>query len=149
MCIRDRSFPVPRSELREDSVATAFGYDQAGATSFANVVPALLSETRDLLASIPECSGEDGSRVAAVTSSGTLQQLIDVRNERLGIIRFKIARVMDRDFLAKLKKFEEAFGFTYAAELNPELPPEELVDRLSRIQNAVRKYQMYKPKSPK
>jgi hypothetical protein len=143
------SFTVPRTSVRDDSVATAIGFDQTGLTSFANVIPVLSSETRDLLASIPECPGEDGARMAAMTSPGTLQQLIDVRNERMNIVRFKIARLMERDFLLRLKKFEEAFGFHYASELSPELPAAELIDRLSRIQHAVRKYQRYKPRPAK
>jgi hypothetical protein len=143
------SFAVPRSVVKEESVATALGFDQTGLTSFANVIPVLSSDGRDLLASIPECPGEDGSRVATVASPGTLQQLIDVRNERMNIVRFKLARLMDSDFLLKLQKFEEAFGFKHASPLSPELPPAELIDRLSRIQHAVRKYQMYKPKPSK
>jgi hypothetical protein len=143
------TFAVPRSSLADDSVATAIGFDQTGAVSFANVVPASPSESQELLSSIPECPGEDGSQVAAMTSPGTLQQLIDVRLERMNIARFKIARLMDQDFLAKLQKFEEAFGLKYSTSLSPELPAAELIDRLSRISHAVKKYQLYKPKPVK
>lgn len=143
------SFSVPRSNLTEDSVATAFGFDQSGTVSFANVVPALTSESQELLASIPECPGEDGSNVAALTSPGTLQQLVDVRTERMNIVRFKIARLMDQDFLAKLQKFEEAFGLHHTTPLSPELPATELIERISRISNSVKKYQQFKPKAAK
>ncbi len=143
------TFNVPQASLREDSVATAIGFDQAGAVSFANVVPARTSESQELLASIPECPGEDGSKVATLASPGTLKQLVDVRIERMNIVRFKIARLMDQDFLAKLQKFEEAFGLKYATPLSPELPAAELIDRLSRVSHAVKKYQLYKPKPAK
>jgi hypothetical protein len=143
------TFSVPRSTLTNDSVATAFGFDSAGTVSFANVVPAFASESQDLLASIPECPSEDSSHVSALTSPGTLQQLVDVRIERMNIVRFKIARLMDQDFLVKLQKFEEAFGLKFATPLSPELPPAELIDRLSRISHAVRKYQLYKPRAVK
>jgi len=139
------TFAVPRSNLTDDSVATAIGFDEAGTVSFANVVPALPSESQEILSSIPECPGEDGAHAAALTSPATLQQLIDVRLERMNIVRFKIARVMDQDFLAKLQKFEEAFGLKYSTALSPELPAAELIDRLSRISHAVKKYQLYKP----
>jgi hypothetical protein len=143
------SFSVPRSSLTEDSVATALGFDQSGAVSFANVVPALASQSQELLASIPECPGEDGSNMAALTSPGTLQQLVDVRTERMNIVRFKIARLMDQDFLTKLQKFEEAFGLQNSTPLSPELPAAELIERLSRISHSVKKYQQFKPKTAK
>jgi hypothetical protein len=96
-----------------------------------------------MIAAIPECPAEDPSRIAALNSPGILQQLVDVRNERMNIVRLKISRLMDQDFLAKLRKFEEAFGLERSSELSADLPPEELIDRLSRIQHAVRKYKTY------
>jgi hypothetical protein len=33
--------------------------------------------------------------------------------------------------------------------LSPELPAAELIDRLSRISHAVKKYQLYKPRTAK
>lgn len=143
------SFSVPASSLREDAVASALGFDETGKISFANVTPANSTEGTELLASIPECPGEDGSRVAGMTSPGTLQQLVDVRTERMNIVRVKISRLMDQTFLPKLQKFEEAFGLTYATPLSPDLPPAELIERLSRIHNAVRKYQRHQPKVSK
>jgi len=137
------TFSVPRLALREDSVASAIAFDENGQPSFANVTPALISETRDLVASIPECPGEDGAQYAKVTTPGTIQQLIDVRTERMKIVRLKLARIMDESFLQKLQKFEEAFGLKYSSALSPELPPQELIDRLSRIDQATRKYKIF------
>jgi hypothetical protein len=140
-------FVAPRAALQNDSVASAIAYDETGAVSFANITPALAPETREILASIPECPGEDGSRLGSVASPGTLQQLIDVRTERMNIVRVKINRLLDESFLAKLQKFEEAFGLSYPSSLSADLPPEELIERLSRVNQAVKKYQMYKPKA--
>jgi hypothetical protein len=140
------SFVAPRTSLQSDSVASAIAYDETGTVSFANVTPALAPETREILASIPECPGEDGSRLTSVASPGTLQQLIDVRIERMNIVRLKISRIMDEAFVAKLQKFEEAFGLSHPSELSADLPADELIERLSRINHAVKKYQMYKQK---
>ena len=118
-------------------------FDASGTISFANVTPALADEVRELIASIPECAGENPASVAALNGPGILQQLVDVRTERMNIVRLRLARLMDQDFLAKLRKFEEAFGLGRPVELTPDLPAEELIDRLSRIQHAVRKYQMH------
>lgn len=140
------TFSVPRSKVQADSVASAIATNEEGGTVFAGVTPAITSEARDLLASVPECPGQDSSRTIATTSPGTLKQLVDVRAERMDIVRIKLKRAMDGNVLAKLAKFEEAFGLTRAVELSPDLPPAELFDRLSNIQHALRKYQTHQPK---
>lgn len=139
------TFAVPRSKVQPDSVASAVATDENGGEVFASVTPALTSEAKDLLASVTECPGEDTSGAVSITSPGTLKQLVDVRAERMDIVRLKIRRAMDGNVLAKLVKYEEAFGLTRAEPLSPDLPPAELFDRLSRIQHALRKYQAYKP----
>ena len=138
------SFAVNRSSLQEDSVATAVVYDADGKASYANVTPALLSETRSILGSIKECPPEDTTSIALLNGPGTLQQLVDVRTERMQLIRLRIARVMDKNFLAKLKKFEQVLGLTRADELSADLSAPELIDRLSRIDHAVKKFQSSK-----
>ena len=140
------TFSVPRSKIQPDTVASAIGTNEEGGSLFASVTPALMSEARDLLASVPECPGQDSSRAVTTTTPGTLKQLVDVRAERMDIVRLKIKRSIDATVLAKLTKFEEAFGLSRASELSADLPPAELIDRLSRIQHALRRYQSYKPK---
>ncbi len=138
------SFSVSRSSLQDDSVATAVAYDAEGKASYANVTPALLSETRGILSSIKECPPEDTSSVALLSNPGTLQQLVDVRAERAQLVRLRIARILDRNFLAKLKKFEQVLGLSRVEDLNADLPAPELIDRLSRIDHAIKKFQSSK-----
>jgi hypothetical protein len=52
--------------------------------------------------------------------------------------------MLDESFLTKLHRFEDAFGLDQSEELTASLPPEVLVDRLSRITHAVKKYRMFK-----
>ena len=135
------SFSISRGALQEDSVATAVVYDADGKASYANVTPALLSETRSILGSIKECPPEDTASVALLNSPGTLQQLVDVRTERMQLIRLRISKLLDKNFLAKLKKFEQVLGLSRADELSANLPASELIDRLSRIDHAIKKFQ--------
>ncbi|MEY4700022.1 MAG: hypothetical protein RL326_209 [Pseudomonadota bacterium] len=135
------SFSISRGVLQDDSVATAVVYDADGKASYANVTPALLSETRSILGSIKECPPEDTTSVALLNSPGTLQQLVDVRTERMQLIRLRISKLLDRNFLAKLKKFEQVLGLSRADELSANLPASELIDRLSRIDHAIKKFQ--------
>lgn len=138
------SFVIDRNIVRKDSVATAMAFDENGTVTFANVSPELLSESKTLIAHVPECPAEDPSAVVKLDQQGPLQQLVDVRSERAEIARLKISRMLDEDFLSKLQRFEDAFGLDKTEELNANLPPEVLVDRLSRINHAVKKYRMFK-----
>lgn len=138
------SFVVDRNIVRKDTVATAMAFDENGAVSFANVSPELLSESKALVSRIPDCPPEDPSSIVKLDQQGPLQQLVDVRSERAEIARLKISRMLDEQFLAKLQRFEDAFGLQKSEELSANLPPEVLVDRLSRITHAVKKYRMFK-----
>jgi hypothetical protein len=138
------TFVVDRNIVRKDSVATAMAFDENGTVSFANVSPELLSESKTLISRIPECPAEDPSSVVKLDQQGPLQQLVDVRSERAEIARVKISKMLDEQFLSKLQRFEDAFGLDKSEELSASLPPEALVDRLSRITHAVNKYRMFK-----
>ena len=138
------SFVVDRNIVRKDSVATAMAFDENGNVSFANVSPELLSDGKTLISRIPECPSEDPSAIVKLDQQGPLQQLVDVRNERAELARLKISRMLDESFLAKLNRFEDAFGLDKSEELSASLPPEVLVDRLSRITHAMKKYRMFK-----
>lgn len=142
------SFVVDRNIIRRDSVATAMAFDENGEVTFANVTPELLSDIRNVISNIPECPMEDPTAIVQSGQQGPLQQLVDVRTERAELARLKISRMLDENFLAKLERFEEAFGLQKGEELSAQLPPEVLVDRLSRISHAVKKYKMFK-KVPK
>jgi hypothetical protein len=138
------SFVVDRNIVRRDSVATAMAFDENGTVTFANVSPELLSDTKNLLQRIPECPPEDPSAIVKLDQRGPLQQLVDVRTERAEIARLKISKLLDEPFLEKLHRFEDAFGLDKSEEISASLPPEVLVDRLSRITHAVKKYRMFK-----
>lgn len=138
------SFIVDRNIVRKDSVATAMAFDENGNVTFANVSPELLSENKNLLSRIPDCPAEDTSAVVKLDQQGPLQKLVDVRTERAEIARLKISTMLDEAFLEKLHRFEDAFGLDKSEEITATLPPEVLVDRLSRITHAVKKYRMFK-----
>lgn len=138
------SFVIDRNVVRKDSVATAMAFDENGTVTFANVSPELLSDNKNLLAQIPNCPAEDPSAVVNIDQQGPLQKLVDVRAERAELARLKISTMLDEDFLEKLHRFEDAFGLDKSEDINASLPPEVLVDRLSRIAHAVKKYRMFK-----
>lgn len=142
-------FAVPRSDIQKDSVATAIAYDEAGNMFFGNVTPTLLEDTRDILSSIPECPSQKADQAALLNGPGTLKQLVDFRAQRVDLLRLRINRAMEPSVLAKLQKFEEAFGLKRSLPLSSDLPAPELIDRLSRLQHGLKKFQMEKGKSNK
>lgn len=142
------SFLVDRALVKRDTVATAMAFDENGHATFANVTPEITSGNHNAAARIPECPTEDPSVVVQLDQQGPLQQLVDVRTERAELARLKIGKLLDENFVAKLHRFEEAFGLKNAEDIDASLPPDVLVDRLSRVSHAVKKYRMFK-KSPK
>jgi hypothetical protein len=138
------SYEVPRNRVDPDSVASAVATDENGVEVFSNVTPALTSAAKDLVASVPECPGEDTSTAVTISTPGALRQLVDVRSERMEIVRQKLRRAMENGIKEKLNRLESAFGLSRAGELNAELAPAELIDRLGRIKFALKKYQSAK-----
>lgn len=145
----DIAFAVEKSTLTEDSVATAIAFTEPGSIVFANVTPPVLSDSQETLASIPQCPPEDTSNVAALNQIGPLQQLVDVRTERATFARLRLERALTPELKARLKKAEQVFGLASTEEISSTLPALELVDRLSRINFALKNYRAFKkPPTP-
>lgn len=138
------SFKIPKNTVRSDTLASAYAIDENGKTSFSSVVPVMTAKEELSLGSIPKCKDENIDKVATITNMGTLRQLIDVRTQRIEIIRTKMRQSLNNVLLEKMRKYEEAFGLPHTEPLSVELPPMELFERLSRIQNAVAKYKKFK-----
>lgn len=143
----DVIFTVERDSLSPDSVATAMAISAGGDITFANVTPTLLSETQANLANIPECPSEDTTNIAKINQLAPLKSLVTIRADRMALAQKKVAKSMDDQMLAKLRKFEEAFGFIHSEPLTVELPPHELTDRLARINYALSQYKTFKSAS--
>ncbi len=140
----DISFSVDSSALSEDSVATAMAFNSNGDVVFANVTPALLSSTASIIASIPDCPPEDPSLAIQFNHFGPLQQLVDVRVARAELLRSNIAKELTPDRVQRLTQLEAALGLARPEPLSASLPPSELVDRLSRLDHALKKYKNFK-----
>jgi len=137
-------FSVSKDSLQPDSVATAMSVTAGGDIAFANITPALLSDARDMIANVPDCPSEDTSSIANVNQMGPLESLVEIRKARAELAQLKVNRALNPELLNKLKQFEEAFGLGRTEELSANLPPNELVDRLARINFAVQQYQASK-----
>jgi len=143
----DVSFSVDQKVLSDDTVATAMTTTENGTVSFANVTPAILSESRSLIAGIPECPGDDPSAIAASSQIGSLEKLLSIREQRAKFARLKLSRMLDETTLQKLGRFEELFGLNNSLEpLTADLPASELLDRISRLNFAVQEFKRFNTK---
>lgn len=140
----DISFSVDASALSEDSVATAMAFNSNGDVVFANVTPALLSSTAAIIASIPDCPPEDPSLAIQFNHFGPLQQLVDVRIARVELLRSSISNELTPELLQRLTQLEAALGLSRPEPLSALLTPSELVDRLTRLDLALKKYKSFK-----
>jgi len=135
---------VPRNSLQDDSVATAMAISAGGDITFANVTPALLSDAKTSVANIPECPSEDTTNLATINQLAPLKALVDIRVDRAELAQRKMQRSLTTETLEKLKRFERAFGLAQTEELSLSLSPQDLVDRLARINFALKEYQVFK-----
>jgi hypothetical protein len=140
----DVIFTVPRNSLQDDSVATAMAISAGGDITFANVTPALLSDAKTSVANIPECPSEDTTNLATINQLAPLKALVDIRVDRAELAQRKMQRSLTTETLEKLKRFERAFGLAQTEELSLSLSPQDLVDRLARINFALKEYQVFK-----
>lgn len=146
----DIQFSVPNASIGKGSVATALAYDESNKVSYANVTPISPGKATSFAASVPDCPAKGASNAGVLSGVGPLKQLVDFRSQRVDLSRVKLGRAMDKPLLGRLRELEKAFGLERTTPLSAELPPEELVERLSRLQYAlaksVAKYQSNKTK---
>jgi hypothetical protein len=137
-------FSIPSNQLHTDTVATAMITAEDGSIAFSNVSPALSADPSVSLAllDIKDCPAEQAKGVVNPSNIGALRQLVDIRTARADLAKMKLGRAFTDTFLAKLKKFEDAFGLTSDEPLSAELPAEVLVERLARLNYALSEYKM-------
>jgi hypothetical protein len=153
------SFPVDPSELSDETVATAMTMTDGGDVAFANVTPALMHDAKTMVANIPECPAEGANADLLVHQMGTLRQLVEVRETRAALLRKRIQNSLSGGFSRRLIELEKFFGLNHMTELvvedeSPEeavkrIPAADLVDRLARLNFAIKKYEAFRPPAAK
>jgi hypothetical protein len=134
------SFSVPVTDIKSDSVAMGLVLSAQGEALFTNTKTLNDRESLEAIAAIPSCEGEPLRQVGLSGQVALLNQLVDIRTKLRNVARNKIAATLNGPLLEKLNKLERGFGLGRETELDPGLPPLELVDRLSRIRAAVRNW---------
>lgn len=131
------SVPYKESELPRDAMVTALMFSSAGKMSFGNVRPVFVPDARESALTLPLCVPEKANESALQGQIGVLENLVQIRAQRRGVSQVQIARLMSDKFLDRLRRLERGFGLVTTPELGPDLPPVQLIDRLTRILEAV------------
>ena len=134
------TFVVLSSEIDDHSFASVMLMSSEGdiATSAVQAVSRLIAPE------IPKCPPQQAISLAAETQVGVLQSLVSIRSARRDNAQARIVALMQGDYLEKLRNLEKGFGLSRGRELSSDLPPLELIDRLSRILNSVHNYKASK-----
>lgn len=139
------SFKVPADLLKPENFATALVVGDTGDIAYGEVKR--MSEKMpemNLYKPVPPCpvKGADDPFLAA--QSGTLEHLVQVRNEKSQLLRKKISEMLTEEYLGKLNAMEQIFGLAPATPLSADLPALELNTRLSRLVAAYRNVEYHK-----
>jgi len=139
--------PVPYNEenLPKDTVATAVVFSEKGQAAFGDVRPVFSPDPRDSFLTIPDCAPEKISEAALQGQLSLLESLVQVRAARRGVAQVKVIQLMHDEFLERLKKLERGFGLIHPVALSPDMPPVQLLDRLSRLLHVIQELKSRQP----
>lgn len=132
------SFTVSRSEIARDSMATAVVMSDSGDVAFGDVKPLIPPLERSSFFTIPDCPTPQRDPTTLVNDAGLLESLVSIRAQRREANKKKLSALIDPSFQAKLSRAESIFGLSHEAPMTADLPPHELVDRASRLLQAVK-----------
>ncbi len=137
------TFSYDPEKFSDKLMASAIIEGQNKETAVANVRLANKPSSEELLLSLPVCAKVDppaslGDRISLI------ENLVRVRSEFKSNSKEKLKNIMNKETLEKLEKLEKGFGHNPKTSLSANLSPWELVERLSRIANSVKKYRTLK-----
>jgi hypothetical protein len=135
------TIPVPESAIGPDTTVSAVVLSAKGEVVFGNVKPVLGAELDLSLTSIPLCPPEQVSIAALSSQVSLLEELHRIRQKRRDQAKAQAAQLLSEDLLERLQKLERGFGLARETPLSADLPPLELVDRLSRLNDALRSWE--------
>lgn len=134
------SIPYEPTELQGPSFASAIILSENGEAAFTTVKEINNNVLDSAFGSIPECKNDKVGSIAVVGQLALIEQLVEVRSKLKAVGAAKLSKALSGDFLLKLRKLEKSFGLARDKELDPSLPVFELLDRLNRLQHALKSW---------
>lgn len=138
------TIPYQPEEVDSGTMATAMLIGPEGEVAMGDVKLITGSRSTKSFHSLPECSDELNVPPGLSDQVGLLESLVEIRSARREGNQLRISQIMSGPFLEKLRRLEKGFGMKHATKLSEDLTAFELVDRLSRLSNAIKNYQTSK-----
>lgn len=130
--------PYLDRELPRDTMVTAILFSADGNLGFGSVRPIFTQDARESYLSLPYCPPEKLNFKVVESQLSSLENVLQLRVERRGILQVRVAQIMSDKLVEKLNRLERGFGLARTAPLSPSLPPVELIDRLNRILESIK-----------
>lgn len=138
------SIPYKPAEIEDGAMATAILFGPDGEAAFGDVKMIHDSVSTKSFYSLQECNNEPVVPEGLNQQVGLLESLVAIRVARREGHQLRLKKALEGNFVEKLKRLEKGFGLRYNTPLSENLNSFELVDRLSRLSNAIKNYQSSK-----
>jgi hypothetical protein len=138
--------PYSDADRRAGALATALVSLKNGSVALADVVSLQSDFPDNSFTDLPLCDANVKLPVLSESQLGNLKRLVEIRSQRRAVLQTKMARLLQGASLEKLRKLERGFGTGTGVPLSPALLPFELVDRLSRLKQAISTYETNRQK---
>ncbi len=138
--------PYTDADKRSGALATALVSLSNGSVALADVVSLQGDYPDNSFTDLPLCDANLQIPALSESQLGNLKRLVEIRSQRRAVLQTKMARLLQGSALEKLRKLERGFGTGTGIPLSPALFPFELVDRLSRLKQAITTYEANRKK---
>jgi hypothetical protein len=138
------SIPYSPEEIEEGGLATAMLFGPAGEIAFGDVKMITDSASTKSFYSLQTCNTAPQVPSSLNQQVGLLESLVAIRAARREAHQLRLKQVLNSAFVEKLKRLEKGFGLHYGESISENSNSFVLLDRLSRLSNAIKNYQSAK-----
>jgi hypothetical protein len=134
------SFPVVESSISADTFGSALVISNDGQVALGDVKSLALRSEHSSFYSLAACIEQEDPSALRISEVGPIQRLVEFRSKRRAVSRDKIKLLLNEDFLQKIAKLEQGFGLDRTKPLAADTHPLEIIDRASRLIQAITAY---------
>lgn len=138
--------PYSDKDKKQGAMATALISLKDGSVALADMVSLQEDYPDNAFSELPLCDDSIPVPPLAESQLGNLKRLVEIRSQRRAVLQTKLATLMQGPSLEKLRKLERGFGTGAGAPIHTALLPYELIDRLSRLKQAITTYEANRKK---
>ncbi len=138
--------PYSSADKKAGALVTALVTLKSGAIALADMVSLRESYPDNAFSELPICDNSQDLPPLSESQLGNLKRLVEIRSQRRAVLQTKLARLMQGKALEKLRQLEKGFGTGTGVPISPALLPYELIDRLSRLKQAISTYEANRTK---